>query len=168
MCKQTPTFLFPLVIHVFSLTKRYPTSTSIVAAYVPGMFIGYASPLKTVSYPHVRAGKVQFQPSGNHSCPEWNITYRCMEFFGGNSTDSTTGKIIGPSVIARTYDPRKRPWYISSMEEDSIWTPPYVFAITQQLGITAARQVVTNEGKVIGVIGTGEKERNLKILYFYM
>ncbi len=55
---------------------------------------------------------------------------------------------------ADTYDPTQRPWYqgASSSDGNSIWTDPYVFFTSQQLGITAASPIVVN-GQIVGVVG---------------
>eukprot|EP00615_Pteridomonas_danica_P008250 CAMPEP_0114367354 /NCGR_PEP_ID=MMETSP0101-20121206/29992_1 /TAXON_ID=38822 ORGANISM="Pteridomonas danica, Strain PT" /NCGR_SAMPLE_ID=MMETSP0101 /ASSEMBLY_ACC=CAM_ASM_000211 /LENGTH=173 /DNA_ID=CAMNT_0001516931 /DNA_START=171 /DNA_END=689 /DNA_ORIENTATION=- len=117
-----------------------------------GAFMGYGSPVGK-KFDDVRNGKIQLQTHGNSSCPDWNITGGCLEWFGGNSTDSVTGNIAGKSTIATPFDCRVRPWYIASKESGSLWSPPYVYALYNILGISAARQVVTNEGELIGVIG---------------
>lgn len=53
-----------------------------------------------------------------------------------------------------TYNPTQRPWYQAAYDTDSgvIWTDPYVFFTSQQLGITAASPIVI-DGEVVGVVG---------------
>lgn len=53
-----------------------------------------------------------------------------------------------------TFDPTVRPWYTGAVESntEAVWTEPYVFFTSQQLGITAARAVV-RDGELIGVVG---------------
>ncbi len=53
-----------------------------------------------------------------------------------------------------TYDPTVRPWYEGAVAntDQAVWTEPYVFFTSQQLGITAARSIVRN-GEVVGVVG---------------
>jgi len=51
------------------------------------------------------------------------------------------------------YDPRKRPWYRAAVKADRpIWSPVYLFAEPPVLGITPARPVYNNNGKLLGVI----------------
>ncbi len=53
-----------------------------------------------------------------------------------------------------SYDPRTRPWYSQAINGggEVIWTDPYVFFTSQQLGITAASPIVV-DGEVVGVVG---------------
>lgn len=54
---------------------------------------------------------------------------------------------------ADTYDPTARPWYqAASTGGEVIWTDPYVFFTSQQLGITTASPIVV-DGEITGVIG---------------
>ncbi len=54
---------------------------------------------------------------------------------------------------ADTYDPTARPWYqAASSGGDVIWTDPYVFFTSQQLGITTASPIVV-DGEITGVVG---------------
>jgi PAS domain S-box-containing protein len=53
-----------------------------------------------------------------------------------------------------SFDPTQRPWYtIAAQSKGSIWTAPYIFFTSQQLGITAAQARRTPGGKLIEVIG---------------
>jgi hypothetical protein len=139
--------------YIWSIFKpfEYEDSSLISMVYYGfenGMFIAYAEPTP---------GKLYFEPNGNNSCPDWNITSHCREYYGGNSTNPITGRKAGRITEASYYDPRWRPWYIDSMAGGSIWTAPYVYAEGggSVVGITAAQQIITNNGEVIGVIGTG-------------
>ncbi len=53
-----------------------------------------------------------------------------------------------------TYDPTSRPWYIAAdtVENETVWTDPYVFFTSQQLGVTVSRAVL-RDGDLIGVVG---------------
>lgn len=53
-----------------------------------------------------------------------------------------------------TYDPRLRPWYTGAEAAvgDTIWTDPYVFFTSQELGITTAR-AISVDGVTTGVVG---------------
>jgi len=128
---------------------EYEESTLINMAYLGfenGMFIGYSTP---------SPGSLTFMSNGNHSCPKWNITSRCRSVYGGNSTDPVTGEISGESTSAFTYDPRWRPWYTESMTQGgSVWTDPYIYSDEITIGLTAARQIVSNSDQILGVVGT--------------
>lgn len=52
------------------------------------------------------------------------------------------------------YNPTQRPWYqeAEASSTDIIWTDPYVFFTSQQVGITTASPI-TVDGEVVGVIG---------------
>lgn len=63
-------------------------------------------------------------------------------------------------VIARnfdpkdTYDPRLRPWYISSSKSDkAILTDPYIFFTSKKPGITVANAIRDSKNKLVGVVG---------------
>ncbi len=52
------------------------------------------------------------------------------------------------------FDPRKRPWFIDAlMNNDVIWTAPYIFFTTQKPGITTASPVYNTKGELQGVVG---------------
>ena len=52
-----------------------------------------------------------------------------------------------------TFDPRKRPWYISAKVEKSIvWTEPYIFFSSREPGITVSVPV-SGDGPFMGVVG---------------
>jgi diguanylate cyclase (GGDEF)-like protein len=52
------------------------------------------------------------------------------------------------------YDPRERPWYQTALaKEGQIWTEPYVFFTSKHPGITAAKPVYSQEGRLLGVVG---------------
>jgi len=52
------------------------------------------------------------------------------------------------------YDPRKRPWFKKAIIENQlIWTDPYIFFTSQKPGITTAEPVYSTEGQLRGVIG---------------
>ncbi len=55
---------------------------------------------------------------------------------------------------APPYDPRQRPWYVGAAEQgEPIWTKPYTFATSGNLGITYAMPVRDNTGALRAVIG---------------
>ena len=51
------------------------------------------------------------------------------------------------------YDPRVRPYYRKALaQKDVIWTDPYVFFTSRQIGITTASAVLNAQGNVEGVV----------------
>jgi serine/threonine protein kinase/membrane protein implicated in regulation of membrane protease activity len=118
----------------------------IYAGFENGMFIGYGTPAPGKLYFELNENSTCYEDDGDEIKPCWRI-------YLGNSTDETTGKIAGPPTITGKYDPRGRPWYTKSLSTGSIWTDPYIFADYGVLGITAAIQLETDEGEIIGVGG---------------
>ncbi len=57
-------------------------------------------------------------------------------------------------TLPSDYDPRERPWYKKALDaEHPVWTDPYTFASTGQLGITLAKAVRDQSGAVVAIIG---------------
>lgn len=53
-----------------------------------------------------------------------------------------------------TYDPRQRPWFIDAvMNNDVVWTAPYLFYTGKKPGITTASPVYDRNGVLQGVVG---------------
>ena len=52
------------------------------------------------------------------------------------------------------YDPRKRPWYKSTLaRKEVIWTDPYLFFTSKHPGITTAIPIFDDQDRVQGVVG---------------
>jgi adenylate cyclase len=66
--------------------------------------------------------------------------------------DSDSRQIGKLAAQAATYDPRRRDWYRVAEERpnDTIRTPPYLFATTSQVGMTLSRTLETGSG-VVGI-----------------
>jgi hypothetical protein len=103
--------------------------------------------------------------SGNASCPNWEDPQvpgrgnpqleRCLQLFF-TTTDSTTGKPNGPPGRVDWYDPRLRDWYkmiIDKGEGGAQWSEIYVFNEDSSAGITAAKEMRTATGDLLGVFG---------------
>ena len=77
----------------------------------------------------------------------------------------------GDSLGTEQYDPRHRPWYKTAAEAgEPTWSPIYVFASPQSLGITPAMPIYNENGELLGVLATdltlseiSDFLRNLKI-----
>lgn len=52
------------------------------------------------------------------------------------------------------FDPTTRPWFLGAAETqgEAVWTDPYVFFTSGQLGITSSRAIV-RDGELLGVVG---------------
>ncbi|RTZ99804.1 MAG: hypothetical protein DSY90_00470 [Deltaproteobacteria bacterium] len=56
--------------------------------------------------------------------------------------------------VHKLFDPRIRPWYVGAVEaKDVFWTPAYLFASTQQPGITTSIPIVDAHDRIVGVCG---------------
>jgi len=53
-----------------------------------------------------------------------------------------------------SYDPRVRPWFeLAKGADKEVWTAPYIFYTSQLPGLTVARAVRDDDGRLLGVIG---------------
>lgn len=52
------------------------------------------------------------------------------------------------------FDPTIRPWFTKALVDpgEAVWTDPYIFFTSQQLGITVARSIEV-DGEIVGVVG---------------
>ena len=55
--------------------------------------------------------------------------------------------------LERTYDPRERPWYQGALSGVLTWTEPYLFADTDQPGVTAALRLPPDNSGRVSVVG---------------
>jgi signal transduction histidine kinase len=56
--------------------------------------------------------------------------------------------------VHKVFDPRIRPWYVGAVQaNDVFWTSVYLFASTQQPGITASIPIVDSHDRIVGVCG---------------
>ncbi len=56
--------------------------------------------------------------------------------------------------VHKLFDPRIRPWYVGAIEtNDVFWTPAYLFASTQQPGITTSIPIMDPHNHIVGVCG---------------
>ena len=69
-------------------------------------------------------------------------------------TDAEFNEVRRELDPADTYDPRARPWYLQPDQAVSdLWTDPYVFASSQQPGITFSQRILDDAGEQLGVVG---------------
>jgi adenylate cyclase len=56
-------------------------------------------------------------------------------------------------VSSEYYDPRTRPWFIDAVKaRKPVWSNPYVFATSKEIGITAANPIIGTNGNVTLVL----------------
>lgn len=59
------------------------------------------------------------------------------------------------NTLSRPYDPRRRPWYIATVENQSpIWSPIYTYFSPPALGITATRPLYSDTGELLAIFAT--------------
>ena len=67
---------------------------------------------------------------------------------------SSWGNVTGSEVGDVSYDPRKRGWYEGAKKTDDFFvTQLYHFASTGKPGVTFAKRVLDDNGKLVGVVG---------------
>ena len=77
------------------------------------------------------------------------------DLFWGYESDGQFADGGGEKVPAG-FDPRTRPWYklaVAARDGEVVCTEPYIFAVTNSLGITMAVAVRDDSGKLLGVVG---------------
>jgi adenylate cyclase len=67
---------------------------------------------------------------------------------------SSWGNVTGSEVGDVSYDPKSRAWYEGARKTDDIFvTKLYRFASTGKPGVTFAKRVLDDDGKLVGVVG---------------
>ena len=125
--------------HYFALVDAHPSIQSVVVADELGnqQFAGILGRTKWFNLKTFLGNKTDKLP----------ITETWHKENGRFVLDS-----IWPSKGYYEYDPRERVWYKSAMETDSvIWTEPYEFSGSHAPGITIARQIHSEPGRVIAL-----------------
>mgnify|MGYP001576690712 CR=1 FL=1 len=64
------------------------------------------------------------------------------------------GKVISTERHKDDYDPRKRPWYQNAVsQKEIVWSDPYIFRTTRDVGITASMRLNSGTGsrEVVGI-----------------
>ena len=90
------------------------------------------------------------------------ITYQYTDRKAGDNdtrlywwADNTNGDVLYNQGIQRSrqYDPRVRGWYKQTKEAmTSVWSSIYIFASSNQLGLTACEPVTDSNGDLVGVL----------------
>ena len=140
----------------------YPGSASlnfVFLGFENGAFLGY-----TTASSGEQPGQMVFCQSSDASCPEYEIDSMCRLAYD-DATDRSTGKISGPVSSSRAYNTTARPWYVKSKKSRSnVWTDPYVFSGSGQLGITAALPLLDASGRFLGVAGADYELSSIEAL----
>lgn len=135
-----------------------PSTTFFSNLYVGfenGKFIGYS---RSYNYNKPYSPTLTYLKNSNSSCeefePPYNFSSHCLRVYY-NSTKQSTGLIDGKASITFQYYAQKRPWYLGVKENnaDSQWSELYAFVPSGGLGMSAAKQLLTNNGEFIGVVG---------------
>ena len=74
-----------------------------------------------------------------------------------NSTSPLNGAIVGPPSSIFSFNCNSRPWYVGAEEDTenggTFWTGAYLYSSGDQIGITAAQQLLSSSGSFLGVVG---------------
>ena len=122
----------------FSQLISFPTIYMIYAGFENGFFSGYfrktADPI-TYQYTDRKAG---------------NNDTRLYWWANNDNGDVLYNQGVQRS---RQYDPRVRGWYVQTKEAmKSVWSSIYIFASSNQLGLTACEPVTDSSGNLVGVL----------------
>ena len=117
---------------LWTLLEQSPELDAVYAANTEGnmlMVMRYPTPAVRYILAHPESTTETWEYKRNHSTQ-------------GGSTDNTQQRYRTERIEAfrSSYDPRKRVWFQSARANKgaAIWTPPYIFAASQELGVTYA------------------------------
>jgi hypothetical protein len=122
----------------FAQLKSFPTIYMIYAGFETGYFSGYFRKTDNpVTYQYTWRG------AGTNDT-------RLYWWADGNNGDVEYNQGIQRS---RQYDPRLRGWYMQTKEaEKQLWSSIYIFASSNQLGLTACEPLIDSNGNLEGVL----------------
>ncbi|KAI9332164.1 hypothetical protein DFJ73DRAFT_799624 [Zopfochytrium polystomum] len=98
------------------------------------------------------------------SCSQKNINWTDLNYF--NTAEVGSSVVLTDRVTSRQYSTKDRIWYklASNITTTTpVWTPPYVFANGQDVGITVALPVSDTTGKLQGVLAADITLTELRI-----
>ena len=125
--------------YFFDQLEIYPQFAGIYLALPNGNFY-YVSRNESKSSNGFRTKIIRHTDQGR----KINLTWR----------DENMKTILYETDNYDTYDPRKRPWYIKTVQENQIiWADPYIFFTSQKPGITTSGPVYDSQGNIKGVVG---------------
>lgn len=74
------------------------------------------------------------------------------------------GTVVGQDtrlLPPNSYDPRKRPWYQGAEKSKALyWTDPYTFALSKDVGITAATPILAEDKKSVKIVSSADITMN--------
>lgn len=71
------------------------------------------------------------------------------EYYLFKDINGVTVAVNQRPVAADYYDPRTRPWYIDAVKaKQPVWSNPYVFATSKEIGLTASNPIIGADGAV--------------------
>ncbi len=154
---------------------RFLADSKIVSSQSPQGMINYFYQQLDL-YPQftsVYYGNIQgefYMASRSNAKVEKGYYTKIVNFINGQRTCSL--RWTGPNhslLESRTdpedrYDPRQRPWFIDAvMNNDVVWTAPYLFYTGNKPGITTASPVYDKSGVLQGVVGVDISIEELSI-----
>ncbi|MCB1828480.1 MAG: cache domain-containing protein, partial [Coxiellaceae bacterium] len=98
--------------------------------------------------------------------PDGTLSSEIISRKGGKAVSTFIKRDKDKNVIEKkvtadvTYDPRKRPWYITAAQlKETTWSNPYIFFTgkTRTLGITSAAPMFNTKDELVGVVGIDMK-----------
>lgn len=124
---------------LWTLLEQSPELDAVYAANTEGnMLMVMRYPTPAVRYITSRSGI---------TTETWE--YKPNQGTKGGGTDNTQQRYRTERIEAfrSSYDPRKRVWFQSALANKgtAVWTPPYVFAASQELGVTYAMPTLRSD-----------------------
>ena len=108
-------------------TQSYGSYYHLWSGYEDGSFLGYYAKGQVEQAPTSVFG-ISYQSNINHSCPQYNVSSRCREFF--TAKEATGAPDV--SVHGAEYDCRERAWYYRTKDEQKTrWTYMYIDRATE-------------------------------------
>ncbi|CCO24115.1 hybrid sensor histidine kinase/response regulator [Maridesulfovibrio hydrothermalis] len=144
---------------------RFLADSNIVSSENPKSMIGYFYQQLSLyqQFTSVYYGNIKgefFMASRSDSKVQNGFYTKIIQINGGNRTVSLSWdtaqhkKLAGKMDLEDKYDPRQRPWFIDAvMNNDVVWTAPYLFFTEKKPGITTASPVYDHKGVLQGVVG---------------
>lgn len=139
-------------------TLFFSAATGLVRHYgqINGVFVGYPDG----RFLHIQDLTVPVDNPGSPVAPGTRLTGRVIDnpeedrVGSWRVFDVPSGRWWSVEGLQTPYDPRERPWFRAAVEGGKpVWTEPYVFASSGTLGVTYAKPVYDEGGRLQGVIG---------------
>ena len=133
--------------YLAKLLRVLPRVTSVYYGFEDGdfiQFVGLEEYRSWVPRPfELPANAAVVRVSIRHAADEQGV--RTIEYL-----DEALNLLASERQVAEAYDPRTRPWYrLATASDEVVWTEPYLFAGSRQIGMTVAKQATP--GRVLGI-----------------